>query len=105
AEVDKYLPEDTEIVVVINAEQLFDAPVVRKHALKPLRELIQKSEAITDILDDLDFDPFQDLTSITVAVTMLGSEAKGLIILHGDFDETLFAEKAEEVAKEMGDVF
>ncbi|HLJ96629.1 MAG TPA: hypothetical protein VKU02_25880 [Gemmataceae bacterium] len=105
AEVDKYLPEDTEVVVVINAEQLFDAPAIKKHMVKPLRTFIQQNDAIKDILNDLDFDPFEDLTSITAALTVLGSETKGLIIFHGDFDETLLAEKAEEVAEELGDVF
>ncbi len=105
AEVDKYLPEDTEIVAVVNVSQLFDSPVVKKHILKHIREFIENSDEITGILDDLDFDPFEDLTSITAALTMVGSEAKGLIIAHGDFDKAKFEDKAEEVAKEMGDVF
>src|SRR5262249_35388884 len=85
-------------------EQLFDAAVVKKHLLKPAREFLQQQNEVTKILEALDFDPFEDLTSITVALTTLGNEAKGLIIVHGDFDETLFAEKAEELAKETGNL-
>lgn len=104
SEVDKYLPPDTEIVVVVNAKQLFDSPVVQKHLLKPIREFIKNNEQITEILDDLEFDPFKDLTNVTAALTMIGSHAKGLIIAHGNFDKAKFEEKAEEVAKEMGNV-
>src|SRR5438105_7424663 len=97
AEVDKYLPEDTEIVVVVNAKQLLDSPVVKRHFLKQIREVINSNDQITEILDDLEFDPFSDLTSITVALTMIGSDAKGLIIAHGAFDKDNFEDKAEEV--------
>ena len=47
-------------------------------------------------------DPLNDLTSITVGLTMIGSDAKGLIIAHGEFDKANFEDKADEVAKEMG---
>jgi hypothetical protein len=104
AEVDKYLPEDAEFVVVVNAKHLFDSSIVQKHFVKQAREFIENHAEITGILDDLDFDPFEDLTSITAALTMVGTEAKGLIIIHGDFDEEAFADKAEEVAKQKGSV-
>jgi hypothetical protein len=104
AEVDKYLPQDTEIVVVVNAKLIFDSPVVQKHLLTPVREFIKNNEKITEILNELEFDPFNDLTSITAALTMIGSEAKGLIIAHGNFDKENFEDKAEEVAKEMANI-
>jgi hypothetical protein len=104
AEVDKYLPEDTEIVVVLNAKQLLDSPVVKNHFVKQIREVINSNDQVTEILDDLEFDPFSDLKSITIAMTMIGSDAKGLIISHGNFDKAKFEDKAEEIADEMGDV-
>src|SRR5262249_36078511 len=99
AEVDKYLPDDTEIVVVVNAKQLLDSPLVKKHFLKQIRDVINSNEQTTEILDELEFDPLNDLTSITVALTILGSDAKGLIVAHGEFDKSKFEEKATEVAQ------
>jgi hypothetical protein len=104
AEVDKFLPEDTEMVVVMNAKQLLDSAVVQKHFLKQLREVVNSNDQITEILDELEFDPFNDLTSITIAVSMIGSDAKGLIISHGNFEKVKFEDKAVAVAKEMGDL-
>jgi hypothetical protein len=104
ADVDKFLPEDTEIVVVVNAKQLLDSPIFKKHFIAQIREQIESNDEITEILDDLDFDPFKDLTSITAALTMIGSDAKGLIIAHGKFDKAKFEEKAEEVAKDRPNV-
>lgn len=102
AQVDKYLPEDTEIAVVVNAKQLLDSPLIKKHFLKQIREVIKSNDQTTEILNDLEFDPINDLSSITVALTMLGSDAKGLIIAHGDFDKSTFEDKATEVAQGMG---
>jgi hypothetical protein len=104
AEVDKYLPEDTEAVVMVNAKQLLDSPLVKKHLMEHARGAIKSNSEATKILESLGFDPFKDLTNITVALSMIGSEAKGLIISHGQFDKGKFEAKAEEVSKDMGDV-
>ena len=52
ADVDKYLPDDTEIVVVVNAKQILDSRVVKKHLLKDLREFIDKGfTALHDVVE------------------------------------------------------
>jgi hypothetical protein len=104
AEVDKYLPEDTEAVVVVNAKQLVDSSLVKKHLLGHIRELLKSNDEAAKILESLGFDPFKDLTSITAAMPLIGNDAKGLIITHGQFDKAKFDAKAEEVVKERGDV-
>jgi hypothetical protein len=104
AEVDKYLPQDAEVVLVVNAKQLLESPLVTKHFLEHVRGLIKSNEEATKILESLGFDPLKDLTSLTAAMSMLGSDAKGLIIMHGRFDRAKFETKAEDVAKEKGDV-
>src|SRR5438034_457111 len=85
AEVDKYLPDDTEVVMVVNARQLLDAPFVKKHALEQLRAVVKGAEA-AKILDSLGFDPFKDLATITGAASTLGGQAKMVMIAHGQFD-------------------
>jgi hypothetical protein len=102
AEVDQYLPEDTQVVLVVNAKQLLDSPLVKKHFLEQLRGLISGDE-VAKLLDSLGFDPFKDLTSITGAMSLIGNDAKGLLIAHGQFDKAKFEAKAEEVAKDKGD--
>ena len=99
AEVDKYLPEDTQIVLVVNTQQLLDAPLVKKHFLQALRELIKASDDVAKDLESLGFDPLKDLTSITGAISSTGNEAKGLVILHGRFDKAKFKAKGEEAAR------
>jgi len=104
AEVDKYLPGDAEAVLVVNAKQLLDSPLVTKHFLEHIRGALKSNDEATKILESLGFDPLKDLTSATLAMSMLGSDAKGLIIMHGRFDKAKFETKAEDVAKEKGEV-
>jgi hypothetical protein len=104
AEVDKLLPENTEVVAVINLKQLIESPLVQKHALEHLRAGLKSNEEVSKILDSLGFDPFKDLTSITLGGAGIGLDMKGLIIAHGQFDAAKFEGKAEEVAKDKGDL-
>jgi hypothetical protein len=104
ADVDKYLPDDTEVVLVVNAKQLLDSPLVTKHFLEHIRAALKSNEEATKILESLGFDPLKDLTRVTAAMSLLGSDAKGLIIMHGRFDPSKFETKAEDVVKEKGDV-
>jgi hypothetical protein len=104
AEVDPYLPGDTEVVFVVNAKQLLDSSLVKKHFLQEMQAMIKSNAEVTNILNSLGFDPFKDLTSLTAAMSMVGNDAKGLLITHGNFDKAKFEAKAEEVAKDKSDI-
>jgi hypothetical protein len=104
AEVDKLLPNDTETLLTINVKQIMDAPLVQKLAIDELKKALKNMDEAQKILDDLGFDPFKDLESITVAISSGSDTDKNLIIVHGKFDVAKFTAKAEEVAKDMKDV-
>src|SRR5260370_35389399 len=76
AEVDKCLPDDTEFVLVVNVKQIIDAPLIQKHALEHLKAFLKGNSDVTTILDSLGFDPFKDLSEITVAGNGLSSDMK-----------------------------
>jgi hypothetical protein len=99
ADVDKLLPDDTKIVLTLNFKQLIDSPLVKKYALAPLQAHLSTNEHAQTVLKSLGFDPFKDLTSLTVSASEVAPEPKALIILHGKFDQAKFTSKAEEEAK------
>ncbi len=104
AEIDRYLPEDTEQIVTFNVKQMVSSPIIKKYALAPLKELIDNTEEAKATLQDLGFDPFKDLDRITVASPGVQAPDKGLVIIHGRFDAAKFKAKAEESAKAYSDV-
>ncbi|HEV3258500.1 MAG TPA: hypothetical protein VG013_16605 [Gemmataceae bacterium] len=103
ADVDKLLPNDTEIVFSINVRQILDAPLVKKLPLDQAKEALKAQDDAHQVLQDLGFDPFTDLDSITTAASSGGDTDKGLLIVRGKFDVQKFQAKAEAVAKDMPD--
>jgi hypothetical protein len=105
AEVDKYLPSDTEFVLTVNVKSFLDSAIVKKQVLDRLRGLLKDNEEVQKVFTSLGLDPFKDLDRVTVAAPASGDNDRGLFILHGRFDAAKFRAKAEEAAKEHGDRF
>jgi len=104
AEIDRYLPEDTEVISTLNVKQLLSSPVVKKFGLAQLKEALDSIEEAKTVLQDLGFDLLKDLDRITTAGPGGSDTDKGLIIIHGRFDLAKFKAKADEVAKGNSDV-
>jgi hypothetical protein len=104
ADIDKFVPEDSEVIATFNVRQLLDSAVVKKIGLDRAKDALKNIEEATDVLKALDFDPFKDLDQVITASPGGNAEDKGLIIAHGKFDVAKFKAKAEEVAKTNGDV-
>jgi len=100
AEVDPYLPQDTESVLNLNVRQILDSQLVKKHLLALAQEALRGEDQAQDVLNDLGFDPFKDLDRIVVAAPSGTEKDRGLIIVHGRFDVAKFKAKAEQVAKD-----
>jgi hypothetical protein len=101
AEVDKYLPEDFDFIAVLNVKQILESPLVKKHGLEKAKEFLKEKEEVGQVLTALGFDPFKDLSSVTiVGMDIMPPNNKGYVILHGQFDIAKFESKAEEVAKD-----
>src|SRR5262249_19000795 len=67
AEPNKYLPNNAEGVIVINVKQLLEAPLVKDN-LDTLKAMLASAGDTQKILDELGFDPFQDVESIVISI-------------------------------------
>jgi hypothetical protein len=103
AELDPYLPEDTESVLNVNVRQILDSALIKKNLLSMAQEALRGNDQVQDVLKDLEFDPFKDLDRISVASPGGTEKDRGLIIVHGRFKVAKFKAKAEEVAKNDGE--
>jgi hypothetical protein len=100
AEADKLLPNDTETLFMLNVRQILDSHLMKTLGLEKLKEAIKSQDEVQKVLDDLGFDVFKDLDTITAANGAGGEQDRGLVIVHGKFDIAKFEAKAEEAAKE-----
>jgi hypothetical protein len=99
-EVSKYLPNDTDVVVVINAKQILESPLFQKHWLEEAKTALKDQGELTKRLGLLGFDPLKDVTSVTIGGSIAHLDSKALIIVNGNFDIAKFERQAEEFAKE-----
>jgi hypothetical protein len=102
--VDKLLPNDTELVVSVNLKQILGSPLGKKIPRDKIEDAIKNQDEVNKNLQDLGFNPLDDLHSVILAAASGEEQDKGLAIAHGKFDVKKFEAKAEEVAKDMKDV-
>src|SRR6266478_1706885 len=103
ADVNKFLPDDAEIIMVLNVQQILQSPLVQKHGIAHAKQFLQTDDKVKKILEALGFDPLKDLTRLTAAASAVSQDAKGAIIVEGNFDVAKFEAKAEELVKEKSD--
>jgi nucleotide-binding universal stress UspA family protein len=101
ADLDQFLPNATEGVVTLNVKQLLAAPLIKAN-LETVKALMLAVPDVQQTLTDIDFDPFNDVDRVVVAIDR--DPNKSVILVHGKFDTAKIAAKAEKTAKEQSDV-
>jgi hypothetical protein len=101
AEVDRYLPNETQAVSTVNVRQILDSGLVKKVGLDQAKGLWNLNPA-HKLLEDIGFDPFKDLSTLTFASTGGSEPDKWFVIAHGKFDLEKCHAKAQQTAKSLG---
>lgn len=86
ADVDLYLPDDSEMVGMINVRQLFDSAAVQKHFAKPLQSWLDSEPHWREVRKALPLDVTKDVDSIVAAGPVIPRDGKGIAIVRGRFD-------------------
>src|SRR5262245_44761739 len=66
-EPDKYLPNDTDAVVVVNVQQILASPLVRTHYAAALPDLLKSNEDVHKVLKSTGLDPLKDIDQVIFA--------------------------------------
>jgi hypothetical protein len=110
-ELDRLTPSDAEVVVQINVRQLLQTPIVKKHALDPLKVLLQRNDEVKQLLAVAGLDPLKDIDTICLCMSgnplsgaklPLGNPLSGgklLAVVRGSFDVDRVRKAAEEYAR------
>src|SRR5207244_1662900 len=96
-------PNQADGLLHINVKQIRDSALFKKHGEEKARAALKGHDEVSSILESLGFDPFKDLSSITIAASATEAEPNPYIIAHGQFDLAKFAAKAEEESKNHPD--
>jgi len=100
ADIDRYLPADTEMVFTVNVRQILGSQLAKKAGLEQLRDLLRSQEEVDAVLKELGFDPLKDIDKVIAAGPGGGEQDKGLLIVHGRFNVEKFKARADKAAKD-----
>jgi len=101
---EKWLANDSEIVVSVNVKQMLNSAAVKKEGLEPLKGLIAGNEHLKAVLDAIGLDPLKDLHSITLSGSATSAkDVKALVVVRGKFDLEKVQTAAEKFAKKSPD--
>lgn len=102
ADVEKYLPDDTQAVVTINFRQILESELIKKYALKELEKGLQSRE-VQQVVGMLGLDPLKDITSATIAAPAEPNDKRFIVIVRGSFDLAKVHDTADKVVKDKPD--
>lgn len=101
----KLMPADTEMVLVVNARQLLDSPLVKKHALEPFKSLLEHNEQARKALAAAGLDPLKDVDGLMLATSGGLTKGKMVVFVRGRFDlDKVHKIAAEHAEKKPGEL-
>jgi hypothetical protein len=108
AQATKLLPNDAEMVVTVNLQQILKSEVLTGN--KAILEILKakfneqmEEKGVDKYFKKAGFDPLVDLSSVTVAIPGAGrNQAEVVVILEGKFDGEKIEAAATEANKEQG---
>ncbi len=101
---DRLTPSDAEMVVQVNVRQMLQTPLAKKHALDPLKALLERSTETSQLLRTAGLDPFKDID--TIALSASGRPLSGgklLVVVRGSFTPDKVLATADDYAKKHPD--
>ena len=69
AQPDRLIPGDAKVMVAVNVRQMLQTPVVKKHALDPLKLGLQRNDELRQLLAAAGLDPLKDIDTIALSTS------------------------------------
>ena len=100
ADVDAHLPNDADLVLSINLDQLLNSGLGKKYLRVAVEDALKANSSIQDALKYLELDPFHDISRVTLAMSATAADSE-FVIIQGKFNREKIAKLAERVAAEQ----
>ncbi len=92
------------MVVTVNVRQMLQTPVLKKHALDPLKLVLQRNAELRQLLTAAGLDPLKDIDTIGLSTSgSPGMKGKMLAVVRGSFDPDKVRTAADDYAKKHPD--
>jgi hypothetical protein len=103
--IDKYLPDDTGGVFVVDVKQILASKAFTKDVKKQIEDVL-KMEEVQMVLKDSGFDPLTDVDRVILAITPGNNEGMGgpFFVVEGRFDAAKLTSKMAELGKQFPNI-
>jgi len=87
ADLEKFLPKETDVVISVNVRQLLDSALVKKNALDLIKTALATNKEAQQAIEALGLDPLTDFNRISIAMGLEDvSNPKAVVLIDGKFD-------------------
>jgi hypothetical protein len=100
ADVDSYLPNESEVVASLNVDQLLNSPLGKRYLRAAIEQGLKDNPQVGDILKYAELDPFKDISRVTLS--MWGKD-NALVIVGGKFNRQKISDLAAKAAADQPD--
>jgi len=98
ADVEAFLPNDSEVVLSLNVEQLMNSTLGKKYLRGAIEQALKDNPQGADILKLVELDPFKDISRVTLA---MWTKDNALVIVGGKFNRDKIADLASKAAADQ----
>ena len=102
ADVDPYLPNDSEIVISVNVTQLLESQLGKKYLASAFEQMLKDNAQAQSGLKEIGLDPLRDFSRVTLATTAATPD-NGSIVINGKFNRGKIEEVAAKFAADQKD--
>ena len=102
ADLDRCLPPDTQVVVTINVQSFLRSPLGQGQVSERIRTAFVPRDPGTVSLASFGIDPFRDVSQLVYTSPGGADPARGLVIVHGRFDQAAFHARAGDLVADRG---
>ncbi|MCE9530595.1 MAG: hypothetical protein K8T89_05620 [Planctomycetes bacterium] len=101
ADLEKYLPKETDVVVSCNVRQALDSSIVKDHALALIKTTLTGSKDAQEVIKTLGLDPLTDFQRVSIGLNLDNVQSPSMLtIIEGKFDLRKIQEGIDEFIKQ-----
>lgn len=97
ADVEKVLPDDTQVVLTVNVRQILDSALVKKYVLPDFEDKLNTE--VSKVVRLLGLNPVKEITAVTFAAPGGPDQDKWLGVISGSFDPARIQAAVDQFAK------
>jgi hypothetical protein len=100
ADLDKFLPKETDLVISLNVRQILDSSLVKNHAIELIKTTLAGSKEAQEVIKATGLDPLTDLNRVSFGLGLEDiTSPKGVVVLEGKLDARKISDAMDNLVK------